>query len=41
LSRAVDGKTRGIRGTADDEIPEQHREIVADYYRRLGQSDEN
>ena len=39
LSRAVEGDPGGIRGTADEGVPEQHREIVADYYRRLGQTE--
>ena len=41
LARAVEGDTRGIRGTAENDIPEEHREIVADYYRRLGQAEED
>ena len=40
LSRTVEGDTRGVRGDAREEIPEQHRGIVADYYRRLGQAEE-
>ena len=41
LSRAVEGNPGGIRGTADDGVPEQHRAIVADYYRRLGQTEDD
>ena len=40
LARAVDGDDRGIRSAVNEEIPEQHREIVADYYRKLGQTGE-
>ena len=40
LAKAVDSDDRGIRSAVNEEIPEQHREIVADYYRKLGQVDE-
>jgi hypothetical protein len=40
LAKAVNSDDRGIRSAANEEIPEQHREIVADYYRKLGQVDE-
>jgi len=40
LAKAVNGDDRGIRSAVDEEIPEQHREIVADYYRKLGQTSE-
>ena len=40
LAKAVNGDDRGIRSAVIEEIPEQHREIVADYYRKLGQVDE-
>ena len=29
-----------VRASAADEIPSAHKEIVADYYRRLGETDE-
>lgn len=41
LSRTIEGNADGIRGTSAEEIPEQHREIIADYYRRLGSADAN
>ena len=41
LATAVAGDRRGIRTNNEEEIAERHREIVADYYRRLGGSDEN
>jgi len=40
LAKAVNGDGQGIRSAVDEEIPEQHREIVADYYRKLGQTGE-
>jgi len=40
LAKAVNSDDRGIRSAVDEEIPEQHREIVADYYRKLGQTGE-
>ena len=40
LAKAVNNDDRGIRSAVNEEIPEQHREIVADYYRKLGQTDE-
>ncbi|MDX1404821.1 MAG: DUF4175 family protein [Woeseiaceae bacterium] len=40
LSRATNKNTIGLRANAADEIPEEHREIVADYYRRLGESED-
>lgn len=40
LAKAVNGDDQGIRSAVDEEIPEQHREIVADYYRKLGQTGE-
>jgi len=30
-----------IRTNATDEIPDEHKEIVADYYRKLGQAEDN
>jgi hypothetical protein len=41
LAAAVEHDKPGIRGNASEEVPEQHREIIADYYRRLGQVDES
>jgi hypothetical protein len=40
LASVVEGGKPGIRGNASEEVPEQHREIIDDYYRRLGQVDE-
>jgi myosin heavy subunit len=39
LAKAVSSDERGIRSAIDEEVPEQHRKIVADYYRKLGQAD--
>ena len=41
LARAIEDDRPGIRSNANEEIAEQHRKIVADYYRRLGGSDED
>jgi hypothetical protein len=30
---------RGVRSNVGEDVPDEHREIVADYYRRLGQAD--
>ncbi|MDH3265979.1 MAG: hypothetical protein OEM25_03345, partial [Gammaproteobacteria bacterium] len=38
LSKAANRDAAGVRSTIDEDIPEQHRETVADYYRKLGQS---
>jgi hypothetical protein len=38
LADVVVDEAPGIRSDAIDEIAEQHRDIVADYYRRLGQA---
>ena len=38
LASVVDGDDRGIRGDVNADVPRRHREIVADYYRRLGQA---
>jgi hypothetical protein len=38
LASVVSGDDRGIRGDVNADVPQQHREIVADYYRRLGQA---
>jgi len=40
LANAVNSDDPGIRSAVNEDIPEQHREIVADYYRKLGQVDE-
>jgi hypothetical protein len=40
LAAAVDGDEPGIRSSVEAEIPEQHREIIADYYRRLGETED-
>jgi len=40
LAKAVSSDERGIRSAIDEEVPEQHRKIVADYYRKLGQAGE-
>jgi hypothetical protein len=40
LASAVEGDKPGIRSSVSEEIPEQHREIIADYYRRLGQTED-
>ena len=39
LASVIDGDNRGIRGDVNADVPQQHREIVADYYRRLGQAE--
>jgi len=36
LDRAVNDREAGVRTQLEDEIPEVYREVVADYYRRLG-----
>jgi hypothetical protein len=38
LAGVVNSDKPGIRGNVNEEMPEQHREIIADYYRRLGQT---
>jgi len=40
LAKADRRGDAAVRSNVAEEIPEQHREIVADYYRKLGQSDE-
>lgn len=40
LSRTARAGNGAVRTSATDEIPNQHKEIVADYYRRLGESDD-
>jgi hypothetical protein len=39
LNRAVNGREEGIRTHLEEEVPEAYREVVADYYRRLGKVD--
>jgi len=41
LARSSQSKAAVVRTNPADEIPEDQREIVADYYRRLGQADES
>ncbi len=41
LARAIEDDRPGIRSNSEEEITERHREIVADYYRRLGDSEED
>ncbi|MGI9202911.1 MAG: hypothetical protein ACR2Q3_02805 [Woeseiaceae bacterium] len=40
LTRTARAGNGAVRTSAADEIPNQHKEIVADYYRRLGESDD-
>ena len=40
LSRTTGDADGGVRANAVEEIPEEHREIIADYYRRLGQAED-
>ncbi len=40
LSRVANKNSIGVRTNAEDEIPDEHKEIVADYYRKLGQAGE-
>lgn len=40
LARTAEGDD-AVRTNTVDEIPEQHREVVADYYRRLGEVDDS
>jgi DNA-binding NtrC family response regulator len=40
LARTAEGDD-AVRTNTVDEIPEQHREVVADYYRRLGEIDDS
>ena len=39
LRNAAGAGNASVRANALDDIPQAHREVVADYYRRLGQSD--
>ena len=41
LAAAVDGSDNALRTNPNEEIPEAHREMVADYYRQLGQTDQD
>jgi len=40
LANSVRTGNTNVRTNTVDEIPDEHREIVADYYRRLGQADD-
>jgi len=40
LSRTARKDDVSVHTSAADEIPEQHKEIIADYYRRLGQAED-
>ena len=40
LAKAERRNDAGVRSNASEEISEKHREIVADYYRKLSQSDD-
>jgi hypothetical protein len=40
LARTARKNDVSIRTNATDEVPDEHREIVADYYRKLGQAEE-
>jgi hypothetical protein len=40
LSRVARKNDVSVRTNATDEIPDEHKEIVADYYRKLGQAEE-
>ena len=39
LASVVEGDEPGIRGDVNADMPQQHRDIIADYYRRLGQAE--
>ena len=39
LSRSSRGSSGSIRTTTGEQIPDEHRQIVADYYRRLGDTE--
>ena len=41
LTAAVTDDKPGIRSNSDEAVAERHREIVADYYRRLGQTQDD
>ena len=41
LSRTARNKDVSVHTSAVDEIPDQHREIIADYYRKLGQAEDS
>ena len=40
LSRATHKNNVSVRTNATDEVPDEHKETVADYYRKLGQADD-
>jgi DNA-directed RNA polymerase specialized sigma54-like protein len=39
LARSTRQDNSGVRANADPEVPEAYRDIVADYYRRLGSAE--
>lgn len=41
LARTARTNDVSVRTNASDEIPDEHKEIVADYYRKLGQAEES
>jgi hypothetical protein len=41
LARTARNNERSVRSNSNEEVPDEHREIIADYYRRLGQSEES
>ena len=41
LARTAHKNDVSVRTNASDEIPDEHKEIVADYYRKLGQAEES
>ncbi len=41
LSRTARNKDVSVHTSAVDEIPDQHKEIIADYYRKLGQAEDS
>ena len=41
LARTTQKNDVNVRTNATDEVPDEHKEIVADYYRKLGQTEES
>ncbi len=41
LAKTARQNDRGVRTNNADEVPDEHREIIADYYRRLGQGEDS
>lgn len=41
LARTVRTNGVSVRANVTDEVPDEHKEIVADYYRKLGQAEES